>query len=62
MPYKLSADLNEIEDVAHLVDIKKISCNIWTSFKYKNSTNMSFASPLKNMPQFQNDAFETNPV
>ena len=60
--YKLSVDLNQIEEVAHLAAIKRIFCNIWTSFEYKNSTNMSFASPLNNMPQFQNDALEINPV
>ena len=60
--YKLSADLNQTEEVAHLVDIKRILCNIWTSFEYKNFTNMSFDSLLDNMPWFQNDAFEINPV
>lgn len=45
--YKLSADLNQIEEVAHLADIKRIFYNIWTSFEYKNSTTMSFASPFK---------------
>ena len=60
--YKLSAELHRIEEVAQLVGIKRIFCNIWTSFEYKNSTNMSFDSLLDNMPQFQNDAFEINPV
>lgn len=58
---KLTADLNQIEEVAHLVGIKRISCNIWTSFEYKNST-MSFASPFNNMPRFQDVACEINPV
>lgn len=60
--YKLSAALNQIEEVAQLVGIKRISCNIWTSFEHKNPTNMSFASPLNNKPRFQNDAFEINPI
>ena len=60
--YKLSAELNQIEEVAQLVGIKGIFCNIWSSYEYKNPTKMSFDSVLDNMPQFQNDAFEVNPV
>lgn len=45
--YELSAHLNQIEEVACLVGITRISCNIWTSFEYKNSTNMRFTFLLK---------------
>ena len=66
--YKLSAELNQIEEVAQLVDIRgssetfETSATFWTSFEYKNPSNMSFDSLLDNMPQFQNEVFEVNPV
>lgn len=61
--YELSAHLNQIEEVACLLGIKRISCNAWTSFEYKNSTNMRFTFPLKtNKTRLQNDAFNISSV